>query len=100
LCHRLWHKFQIGIFPVKGQHAFDIALGKALFFGQFVVQITGQTRDHRSAPALLLLAGVNQGSDIPIQADQPGIDGQHGSRLRVAYAQLDVAQQCCVIGGR
>ena len=42
-CHSLWHKFQIGIFTVKRQHAFDVALGKAFFFGQFVMQITRQT---------------------------------------------------------
>jgi len=64
------------------------------------VQIAGQARNHRRPPALLLLAGVDQGPDIPIQADELGIDGQHGPRLRVAYALLDVAQQCGVIGGR
>src|SRR2546427_3651785 len=39
-------------------------------------------------------------SDIPIQADQFGIDRQHGMRLGMADTLLDIGQQRRIVGGQ
>jgi hypothetical protein len=41
----------------------------------------------------LLLASVDQSANVPIQANELGIDGQHSPRLPMAHALLDVAEQ-------
>ncbi len=100
LCHGLWHKCQIGIFPVKRQHPLDVALGETLLFRQLVVQVAGKARNHCRAPALQPLAAVDHRADIPIEADHLGIHRQPGPRLGMADALLDIGKQIGVQRGR
>jgi hypothetical protein len=98
LCHR-WRPFgQVGIGAVEGQHPLDVALREALLLRQLVVQVAGQAGNHAGAPALLLLAPVNEAADLPAEPNQLGIDGQHRPRLGLTHALTDLAQQGRAVG--
>ena len=48
--------------------------------------------------ALLLLAPVDEATDLPVEPNQLGIDGQHRPRLSLTHALTDLAQQGRVVG--
>jgi hypothetical protein len=88
----------MGVGAVEGQHPLDVALREALLLGELVVQVAGQAGNHARAPALLLLAFVNEAADLPVELDQLGIDGQHRPRRGLTHALSDLAQQGRVVG--
>jgi len=81
------------VLPIKLHHQFDVALGEAFLFRQFVVQAFGQSRNHPRAPAFLLLPGINQATDIPVQGQQLLVDRQNGASLTLPDTLLDLGQQ-------
>ncbi len=64
------------------------------------MQIAGQPGNHTGSPALLPLAPIDQGADLPVEADQLGIHRQNGPGLRLAHPLADVSQQGDVVGGQ
>nr|WP_241674456.1 hypothetical protein [Candidatus Methylobacter oryzae] len=81
LYHKRWHKCQGWILTVEGQHALDVALGKAFFFGQLIAQVVYQAGNHASPPAFFLLPAPNRGGSTRHSPPALSVSGHAGALL-------------------
>ncbi|GAA2624903.1 hypothetical protein GCM10010307_11530 [Streptomyces vastus] len=81
-------------------HVHQVASGEAALVRERRLEICGESGHGLGAPALLLLAGQDELSDLPVHLDQFGV---HGSLCAEACARdgfLDLAQEVAVPGGQ
>jgi|GEM_PF-4211653 len=74
-------------------HQFQIPVGKALLFRQFILQGNGEPGQHSRPPTFQVPAGGNHAPDVPIQEQHFQIRRQRGALLRLADAGLDFREQ-------
>jgi hypothetical protein len=55
---------------VESEHPLDVAFRVPLFFGQFVMEFSGQPRDHGGPPPFPPLPLIDHPADVPVETDQ------------------------------
>jgi hypothetical protein len=86
-CSRLLHNWGGVVLTVETDHVLEVPLREAFHLRQLVVKVARQTRNHSAAPALASLPFGDGSADVPIEADQFCIGGEHRSTPRSGPAR-------------
>jgi hypothetical protein len=93
LSHGLWDNFKLRAEEgIELPHGKEAGAGKALHARVAGLQVQRHLLHHRGAPSALALPGIQLTTNVPVQAQQLGIDRKYGPRLSCLDALLDGGQ--------
>ena len=80
----------------KLDHPLDVSLREPLLLRQFILQVRCQPGNAPRTPAFSFLAGGDQATDVPEEANQLRIRGEGGAVLGLTDPAFDVAEEIAV----